>query len=153
MFMEMVTLRSFDNYFAAHILLSRLEAAGIHCFLKDEHTVTTNPILGNAIGGIKLQVPITEAESAQAIIDALDTEYRNNALCPRCGYKGLDYVYKQGPKNFLSAIATYLFGGFAMAPQQVYQCPRCQWQSPSLPVTDTSNEDLERAAMEGHQLP
>ena len=32
--MEMVTLRSFDNYFAAHILLSRLEEAGIHCFFK-----------------------------------------------------------------------------------------------------------------------
>ncbi len=147
--MEMVTLRSFDNYFAAHILLGRLEEAGIQCFLKDEHTVTTNPMLSNAIGGIKLQVPITEVEHAKAIIDALDTEYRNNALCPSCGHKGLDYVYKQGPKNFFSAIATYLFGGFAMAPQQVYQCPQCQWQSPTLPISDTDNDALEKAAMEG----
>jgi hypothetical protein len=147
--MEMVTLRSFDNYFAAHILLSRLEEAGIRCFLKDEHSVTTNPVLGNAIGGIKLQVPITEAENAHAIINALDTEYRNNALCPRCGHKGLDYVYKQGAKNFFSAIATYLLGGFAMAPQQVYQCPQCQWQSPNLPPADNDNDALERAAMEG----
>lgn len=147
--MEMVTLQSFDNYFAAHILLSRLEEAGIACFLKDEHTVTTNPMLSNAIGGIKLQVPITAVDNAKAIIEALDTENRNNSLCPNCGHKGLDYVYKQGPKNFFSAIATYLFGGFAMAPQQVYQCPQCRWESASLPPSPINDEDLERAAMEG----
>jgi Putative prokaryotic signal transducing protein len=145
--MEMVTLRSFDNYFAAHLLLSRLEEAGIRCFLQDEHSVTTYPVLSNAIGGIKLQVPITDAETAKAIIEALDAEYRNNAICPQCGRKGLDYVYRQGPKNFLSAIATSLFGGFAMAPQQVYQCPQCQWESPNLPPSASDNDALERAAM------
>lgn len=147
--MEMITLRSFDNYFAAHILLSRLEEAGITCFLKDEHTVTTNPILSNAIGGIKLQVPITALDNAKPIIEALDTENRNNAICPQCGHKGLDYVHKQGPKNFLSAIATYLLGGFAMAPQHVYQCPQCRWESASLPPSPINDEELERAAMEG----
>lgn len=146
--MEMITLRSFDNYFAAHILLSRLEEAGITCFLKDEHSVTTYPILSNAIGGIKLQVPITEGEKAKAILEVFDTEYRNNAVCPRCGGKGLDHVHKQSSKNFFSAIAAYLLGGFAMAPQQVYQCPRCQWESASLPPSAINDEALERAAME-----
>lgn len=146
--MEMITLRSFDNYFAAHILLSRLEEAGIACFLKDEHTVTTNPMLSNAIGGIKLQVPINDVANATAILEALDTESRNNAVCPRCGNKGLDYVHKQSPKNFFSAIATYILGGFAMAPRQVYQCPRCRWESASLPPSPMNDEALERAAME-----
>lgn len=147
--MEMITIRSFDNYFAAHILLGRLEEAGIACFLKDEHTVTTNPMLSNAIGGIKLQVPVTELANAKVILDVLDTESRNNAVCPRCGNKGLDYVHKQGPKNFLSAIASFLLRGFSMAPRQVYQCPSCRWESASLPPSSINDEALERAAMEG----
>jgi DNA-directed RNA polymerase subunit RPC12/RpoP len=146
--MEMVTLRTFDNYFAAHILLGRLKDAGIHCFLKDEHTVTTNPVWGNAVGGIKLQVPVIDIDNAKAILEALDTEYRNNAVCQRCGQKGLDYMHKQSTKNIFSAIATYLFGGFAMAPQHEYVCSRCGWRSPDLPATSPEAEqDLERAAL------
>ncbi len=32
------------------------EEEGINCWLKDENTVTIDPILTNAIGGIKLMV-------------------------------------------------------------------------------------------------
>ncbi len=59
--MNMVTLRTFDNYFLANITLTRLQNAGINCFLKDEHTVTMDPILSNAIGGIKLVVKEEDA--------------------------------------------------------------------------------------------
>ena len=54
--MKLVTLRSFDNYFTANITLTKLHADGIECYLKDENTVTIDPMLSNAIGGIKLVV-------------------------------------------------------------------------------------------------
>ena len=54
--MNFVLLQSYDNYISAHIAMGRLEEDGINCWLKDENTVTINPILTNAIGGIKLMV-------------------------------------------------------------------------------------------------
>ena len=43
--MEFVVLQSFSNYVDAHILMGRMEEEGIRCWLKDEHTVTIDPIL------------------------------------------------------------------------------------------------------------
>jgi hypothetical protein len=54
--MELVTVRTFNNYFSANIMLSKLKDGGIRCYLKDEFTVTVDPILSNAVGGIKLVV-------------------------------------------------------------------------------------------------
>jgi molybdenum cofactor biosynthesis enzyme MoaA len=47
--MEMVTLKTFDQYFSANILRSRLEAEGIICLLKDENTVTIDPLLSKCL--------------------------------------------------------------------------------------------------------
>ena len=54
--MDLVILKTFDSYFLANITLTKLHAAGIECYLQDEFTVTIDPILSNAIGGIKLVV-------------------------------------------------------------------------------------------------
>ena len=54
--MELVTVRTFSNYFSANLLLSKLRDGGIECYLKDEYTVTMDPILTYAVGGIKLVV-------------------------------------------------------------------------------------------------
>ncbi len=70
--MNFVLLRSYDNYVPAHIAMGRLEAASINCWLKDENTVTIDPLLSNAIGGIKLMVAETQAERALEILNSLN---------------------------------------------------------------------------------
>ena len=54
--MDIIVIKTFDNYFLANISLTKLRDAGVECYLKDEYTVTIDPILTNAIGGIKLVV-------------------------------------------------------------------------------------------------
>ena len=54
--MEFILLNSYGNYVEAHIAKGVLEEEGIVCWLKDENTVTIDPILTNAVGGIKLMV-------------------------------------------------------------------------------------------------
>ena len=36
--------------------MTKLRDAGIQCYLKDEYTVTIDPLLTNAVGGIKLVI-------------------------------------------------------------------------------------------------
>jgi hypothetical protein len=66
--MDLVTVKTFDSYFLANIILGRLQAEGIECYLKDETTVTMDPILTNAIGGIKLVVKSDQADAVKAIL-------------------------------------------------------------------------------------
>ena len=67
--MGFILLCSFDNYIPAHIALGRLKEEFVNCYLQDEYSVTIDPFLSNAIGGIKLMVAETQAERARDILN------------------------------------------------------------------------------------
>lgn len=141
--MELITIRTFQNYFSAHILLTRLRSCGIDCYLKDEFTVTVDPILSNAVGGIKLVVNKQNEEEAVEILRQLDEEYMNSAVCPRCGNHTIELVPKKTTSNMATAILSWLFGSYAVSAENVYQCSRCKYESDTLPETyqkETLNE-------------
>jgi len=64
-----IILMTFDNYISAHIIMGRLKEEFINCYLQDENTVTIDPLLSNAIGGIKLMVAEQQAERAMEILN------------------------------------------------------------------------------------
>lgn len=68
--MKFVIIRSYDNYIPAYIAMGRLKEEYINCYLQDEHSVTIDPFLSNAIGGIKLMVAETQAERALELLDS-----------------------------------------------------------------------------------
>ena len=71
--MSFVLLCSFDNYIPAHIALGKLKDEFINCYLQDEYTVTIDPLLSNAIGGIKLMVAEAQIERAKEILKNYDS--------------------------------------------------------------------------------
>ena len=94
--MNIITLRSFDNYFLASITLTKLQGAGVNCYLKDEHTVTIDPILSNAIGGIKIVVKEEDAAEAKKYYNSLmrnicnQSSVRNAVLVQLHWYQNLE---------------------------------------------------------------
>ena len=48
------TVASFEFPADVQILKSKLESEGIPVFLRDENTLNSDPIISNAIGGVKL---------------------------------------------------------------------------------------------------
>jgi Putative prokaryotic signal transducing protein len=129
----MVTVQSFDNYFSASIILTRLQAEGVECYLKDENTVTIDPMLSNAIGGIKLVVKEEDAAAVIKLLRSYHIEYMLSATCPECGSNSFTHIAKPKVANYLTAILTYLFAGYAVAPEYVYQCGNCGYECESLP--------------------
>lgn len=72
--MKFVTVRTFDDYISAHLLMGRLKEENIMCYLQDEHTATTAPFITNLSGGIKLVVPEPQAEKAIEILNGWDKD-------------------------------------------------------------------------------
>jgi len=134
--MELITLRAFDNYFSANILLTKLRDAGIQCYLKDEYTVTIDPLLSNAIGGIKVVIRKEDAPQAVALLQTFDTEYKNNITCPKCHSHDMTLVPKQSVENLFTAIASWLFSAYAVSAENVYKCNNCGFESKELPETN-----------------
>jgi len=138
--MELVTVKTFDNYFSASIILTRLQAEGIECYLKDEHTVTIDPILSNAIGGIKLVVKKEDEEAVVKLLRAYHIGYMLSATCPECGSNSFSYITKPKASNYLTAILTWMLSSYAMAPDYIYQCGNCGYESDTLPDADLKEE-------------
>ncbi len=131
--MEMVTVKTFDNYFSANIILGRLREAGIECYLFDEHTITIDPLLTNAIGGIKLTVQKKDMEMVEGILKQFEEEYLRAALCPKCGANNILLIPKQSVGNFIHSILNYLFLLYPVSVKNVYQCQQCGYESNTLP--------------------
>lgn len=75
--MDYAILRTFTNYIDAHIVKGRLEAAGIPCWLKDEHlsALLVDPVFIKAIAGIKLMVPADMLQKAEDILLNNDPDF------------------------------------------------------------------------------
>lgn len=136
--MDLVVIRTFDNYFTANIMLTKLRDAGVQCYLKDEYTVTIDPLLSNAIGGIKLIVRNDDIAYALQIISGFDSEYRNAVQCPHCGSHDIILVPKGGIENVLKALSTWLFSSYAISAENVYKCNQCGFQCEDLPETPSA---------------
>lgn len=137
--MELVTVRTFTNYFSANILLAKLRDGGIQCYLKDEYTVTMDPLLMNAVGGIKLVVNKNDVEEVLNVLQHFDEEYRRSAVCPRCGSHSIELVPKRDAANMITAILSWLFSNYAVSAENVYQCSSCGYESTTLPESIDSS--------------
>jgi predicted RNA-binding Zn-ribbon protein involved in translation (DUF1610 family) len=124
--MNFVLLQSYDNYVSAHITMGRLEEDGINCWLKDENTVTIDPMLSNAIGGIKLMVEATQAERAAAILKDIELQHKATITCPQCGSHNVELVSTpRKPANWIMAIFGFLFTNYALSVEKVNHCFDC----------------------------
>ena len=70
--MKLVTVRSYNDYISANIILGRLKDENITCYLQDENSVTTIPFLSNISGGIKLMVPEAEVVPALELLESFE---------------------------------------------------------------------------------
>lgn len=129
--MNFVVVWSYDNYISAHIAMGRLKEDGIECWLKDENTVTIDPILSNAIGGIKLMVIEQDSQKAWELLKSLQQEHKKLKTCPSCGSHDLELVSTpRKAMNWLSAITTFFLGDYALTTDKVFHCFNCKKEFP-----------------------
>lgn len=96
---RIVTARTFERPFEAHLARLRLLDEQIDCFLDNENIVTTYWLYSNAVGGVKLRVRESDLPRALAVLatrpefpEGFDGawDYENaddapSAGCPNCG--------------------------------------------------------------------
>ena len=94
----LVIIATYNDVFSAQFSKSILESAGIPVFLRDEHIVSIQSLYSFAVGGVKLVVPESLAETAIELIrgaqpgSQLSPEQDHSELeeveieehCPRC---------------------------------------------------------------------
>ena len=81
-------LAVFEYSTEAHITKSKLDSEGFKTLLMDEKTIDTDPLVSNAIGGVKLLVHKDDFEKAATIYNEIriyqKDENGNDLFCPNC---------------------------------------------------------------------
>lgn len=103
---SVVFLESYYEPMAANLARTRLEAAGIPCFLSNENLVSLMPLYSPITGGVRLHVRQRDAEMALEILHeelvplatgpdiasfAADAPDPVAPRCPRCGSSDVAY--------------------------------------------------------------
>ena len=109
------------------ILKGRLESEGIPVYLSDENTINTDPLISDAIGGVKLQVYESDKEKAIDIYKELKVyvadEHGNLVACRNCGRKQLEVIYLR--KGLFHKLFPFL-------ESKTYRCGHCNFLSKRL---------------------
>ena len=121
-------------------MMGRLQEEGINCWLKDEITVTVDPILTNAIGGIKLMVPDSQAERAFALLKQYRSEIEAVLKCPRCGSANVEYVTTpRKASNWFGFIIGLFVTSYALSSEKVYHCFECGFEFEEVKSDENAN--------------
>ena len=123
-----VTVASFDDLASAYIARSKLDHAGIPCFLSNEYVVGVNCLYSGLVQGVGVQVPAACAELAREILteelapEDIAPEEKNLApdletalfepeqTCPQCG--GSDVAHSSPQRRLL--VLSYFLGGIPL---------------------------------------
>ncbi|TVT40259.1 DUF2007 domain-containing protein [Hymenobacter setariae] len=115
---NIIVLDSYYEPVAAHLARTKLEAAGIPCFLTNENLVSLNRMYSPVAGGVRLHVYQRDAAQAtevlrelpvmQAVAGGLAEPTKQAVTCPRCGSHDVAFDVPAEPANAASWLATLL---------------------------------------------
>lgn len=130
----LVVVAAYMDLPAAYVAKGLLQSEGIDAVLRDEHLVTANWMLSNAVGGIRLAVPQSQLEDATALLAQVAQGERQLdeeepvVRCPRCGSDDVAV----SKSSWQLAFASLMFLNIPLPfTRTVMKCARCgnRWKS------------------------
>jgi hypothetical protein len=117
---EFYTLGAFEFAADVQIIKGKLESEGIPVFLKDENTINTDPLISQAIGGVKLQVYTRDKDRALNIYNEIRSyaqDSQGNLIsCPNCKAQRSEVYYSR--KGIINKLFPFL-------EKKKYKCLKC----------------------------
>lgn len=114
----------------AFIYKGKLEAENIEVFLRDNFTIDTDPMVSNAIGGVKLFVKESDYENAIKILSEISEVSLDDSgkpiQCPHCGAQRTQlFTSVTDFKSLISFIVSMFFVILPFYTKYRYRCENC----------------------------
>ncbi|MFY7938640.1 MAG: DUF2007 domain-containing protein [Flavobacterium sp.] len=130
---SLIEIANYQFSSEAYLFKGKLESEGIEVFLQNENTINTDPLLSNALGGVKLFVNSEDVQQSKQILDDIP-EYslddKGELLsCPNCGSQKITMVTTiKDIKSFLAFIYGLLTLSMPLFSKQKYKCENCNFE-------------------------
>ncbi|WP_103069301.1 putative signal transducing protein [Aquimarina sediminis] len=125
------TVAVFQYSAEALIIKGKLESEGIQVFTMDMHTIDTDPLVSNAIGGVKLKVWAEDEQRAFQVLESIHKYAIGNQgqpiYCPQCNG---EKIMLTSTIDSLKSLLFFLFGFILfllpMYQKMKYKCEDCK---------------------------
>ena len=127
---KFTTVAIFQYSSEAQIIKGRLESENIEVFLTDNLTIDTDPLVSNAIGGVKLKVLSHQAKEAKEILSSIEKysldDEGNSIHCPNCKSEQIElFSTIKDFKSLFWFIFGVLFSSLPFYTKPKYKCELC----------------------------
>lgn len=117
----------------AIIFKGKLESEGIEVFLRDNISIDTDPLVSNAIGGVKMYVATENFERSVSILSEISlfsSDNKGNLLkCPNCNEEKLQLLSViDDAKSFFSMLVALLLFVLPFYAKYKYKCANCNYE-------------------------
>ncbi|MEP0263128.1 DUF2007 domain-containing protein [Dokdonia sp.] len=125
------TVATFQYSSEAQIIKGRLEADGIEVFIVDNYTIDTDPLVSNAIGGVKLKVHAENEVMAKEILASIAAYSMDDEgepmVCPNCQSTKIHFMtHVTDFKSLASFIVSFIFGVLPFYTKYDHRCEDCK---------------------------
>lgn len=136
---QIITFETYYDPMLAHIIRTRLEDAGIQCFIADENSLLINPLYNQALSGLKIKIFAHDLERCKAILAedtatlpeqhlVTDPETSEVLICPYCGSTNVERrdlsERRAGISGFVINLFADLFNFFSTKEWHCCNCRR-----------------------------
>jgi predicted RNA-binding Zn-ribbon protein involved in translation (DUF1610 family) len=130
---SLIEIANYQFSSEAYLFKGKLESEGIEVFLQNENTINTDPLLSNALGGVKIFVNSEDVLKARHILDAIpeySVDDKGELLsCPNCGSQKINMVTTiKDVKSFMAFIYGLLTLSMPLFSKQKYKCESCSFE-------------------------
>lgn len=125
------TIATFPYSSEAQIVKGKLQSEGIQVYLADEYTIDSDPLISQAIGGVKIQVLTTQKEEAISILKDIHSfsvdENGEAIICPNCESKTIEYFSTiKDIKSLIFFLFGFLLYALPIYTKYTYHCETCK---------------------------
>jgi hypothetical protein len=117
----------------AIIFKGKLESEGIEVFMRDNFTIDSDPLVSNAIGGVKLFVKNEDFEKASEILSTISKfsldDNNNSIKCPKCNNDQIDMVTSiKDLKSLIAFLFSIIIVLIPFYSKHKYKCNSCNFE-------------------------
>lgn len=130
---SLIEIANYQYSSEAYLFKGKLESEGVEVFLQNENTINTDPLLSNALGGVKIFVNSEDVLKARHILDSIpeySVDDKGELLsCPNCSSQKVNIVTTiKDVKSFMAFIYGLLTLSMPLFSKQKYKCENCNFE-------------------------
>ena len=131
---KIITFEAYYNPMLAHIILSRLKANRVPCFIADDNILQAKPYFNQLLGGVKIKIFEKDIEKCKEILaenlylqeqDDKGIKIIDEVVCPYCGSANVRYGDAVEFKFHWPSLLVSLFLGVPFYFRNAWHCFNC----------------------------